>query len=58
MKSTQEPDEPDFIDRDPTQMLELDAAEPAAQGTLLDTFDQVPTDLEMLGHIPDGHVVG
>jgi hypothetical protein len=48
----------DFIDRDPTQMLELDAAEPAAQGTFLDALDQVPPHPQMLSHISDGHVEG
>ena len=52
------PADGDFIDRDPTQVLELDAAEPAAQGAFLNAFDQVPTHLEMLGHIADGPAVG
>jgi hypothetical protein len=47
----------DFIDRDPTEMLELNTTEPAAQGTFLNALNQVPTDPQMLGHIPDGHVL-
>jgi len=31
--------------------------QPTAQRTLLDALDQVPSHRQMLGHVPDGHVV-
>ena len=44
----------DFIDGDLTQALEFDAAEPAAQVPFLDVLDEVPADLQMLGHQWEG----
>ena len=52
------PADRDFVDRDLSQVLERDAAELGAQIPLLDVLDEVPADLQMLGHVLDGHVSG
>ena len=36
-------------------MLELGLGEPPRQVALLDVLDEVPTDIEVMGHIADGH---
>jgi hypothetical protein len=48
----------DFINGDLTQVLELDPAELATQITVLDVLNEIPTDLQMFRHVPDGHPLG
>ena len=48
----------DFIDGDLLELVQLGLAEAALQGAGLDVLDGVPTDLEVLGHVLDGHVPG
>jgi hypothetical protein len=48
----------DLVDGDLLEFVQLGLAKAALQGTGLDVLDHVPTDLEMFGHILDGHVAG
>ena len=45
----------DFIDGDLRELVQLGLAEAALQGTGLDILDGVPTDVEVLGHVLNGH---
>jgi len=46
----------DFINCDPFQVANPGALEPVAQIPLEDVFYGIPTDLQVLGHIQNGHV--
>ena len=46
----------DFVDGDLLELVQLGLAEAALQTAGLDVLDGVPTDLEVLGHVEDGHV--
>jgi hypothetical protein len=48
----------DLVDGQKTQVLELRLGEVLFQVALLDVFDRVPTDAEVIGHVLDGHVPG
>jgi hypothetical protein len=47
-----------LVDGDVAQVLELGLGVAATQVSLLDVLDQVPTDVQMVGHVEDGHVPG
>ena len=48
----------DLIDGDLLELVQLGLAEAALEVAGLDVLDGVPTDLEVLGHVLDGHVPG
>src|SRR5262249_57948935 len=45
----------DLVDGDVPQVLELGLGESPRQVALLDVLDRVPADVEVAGHIEDGH---
>jgi hypothetical protein len=48
----------DLVDGDLLELVQLGLAEAALQGAGLDVLDGVPTDLQVFGHVLDGHVLG
>ena len=46
----------DLVDGDLLELVQLGLAEAALQVAGLDVLDDVPTDLQVLGHVLDGHV--
>jgi hypothetical protein len=47
-----------LVDGDFLELVQLGLAEATLQGVGLDVLDGVPTDLQMLGHVLDGHAAG